>query len=146
VLDRVARLYDGWLPFLPSAEAYGAAWRRLESSRAEAGRPEGAVTPGFYATITVGPDESRAKEFLPPHRFVSVGDEERWATHGGTWRDAYGRGLGTGRVSRPRPVAGRRCGDSAAPPARPYRPGTGPGRRTPWAAYVLRSGLAKQRK
>ena len=64
VLDRVARLYDGWLPFLPSAEAYGAAWRRLESLRAEAGRPVGAVTPGFYATITVGPDEGRAKAEL----------------------------------------------------------------------------------
>ncbi|GKQ35325.1 LLM class flavin-dependent oxidoreductase [Streptomyces sp. A012304] len=64
VLDRVARLYDGWLPFLPSAEAYGAAWRRLESLRAAAGRPEGAVVPGFYATITVGADEAGAKAEL----------------------------------------------------------------------------------
>ncbi|KUN16086.1 F420-dependent oxidoreductase [Streptomyces corchorusii] len=64
VLDRVARLYDGWLPFLPSAQAYGSAWQRLESLRAEAGRPEGAVVPGFYATITVGPDEAGAKAEL----------------------------------------------------------------------------------
>ncbi|MFF5569109.1 LLM class flavin-dependent oxidoreductase [Streptomyces sp. NPDC012623] len=64
VLDRVARLYDGWLPFLPKAEAYGTAWRRIEELRREAGRPEGAVTPGLYATISVDPDERRARAGL----------------------------------------------------------------------------------
>ncbi|WP_405773544.1 maleylpyruvate isomerase N-terminal domain-containing protein [Streptomyces sp. NBC_01538] len=36
-------------------------------------------------TWAAGMVETRAKEFLPPHLFVAGGDEERWATHGGTW-------------------------------------------------------------
>ncbi|WP_055522660.1 LLM class flavin-dependent oxidoreductase [Streptomyces graminilatus] len=64
VLTRAARHYDGWLPFLPSAEAYGRAWRRLDELRAEAGRPAGAVRPAFYATITVNQNEKEAKREL----------------------------------------------------------------------------------
>lgn len=64
VLERAARLYDGWLPFLPSADGYGRAWRRIEELRAEAGRPPGAVVPALYATITVGEDERQARAEL----------------------------------------------------------------------------------
>ncbi|GHF30033.1 N5,N10-methylene tetrahydromethanopterin reductase [Streptomyces mashuensis] len=64
VLRRVARLYDGWLPFLPSAEAYGTARRRLAGLVEEAGRPADAVTPGLYATITVGRDPRAAEAEL----------------------------------------------------------------------------------
>ncbi|WP_242705286.1 LLM class flavin-dependent oxidoreductase [Streptomyces griseocarneus] len=45
VLERVARDYDGWLPFLPSAEAYGVARARIAELVEEAGRPADAVTP-----------------------------------------------------------------------------------------------------
>src|SRR5690606_31475965 len=48
VLDRVARRYDGWMPFLPTPEAYAAGWDRIRSAAAEHGRPDGAVTPSFY--------------------------------------------------------------------------------------------------
>ncbi|MCK1794589.1 LLM class flavin-dependent oxidoreductase [Streptomyces sp. XM4193] len=64
VLARVARGYDGWLPFLPTAAAYGAARRTLAELTVAQGRPADAVTPGFYATLTVNDDEERAKEEL----------------------------------------------------------------------------------
>jgi alkanesulfonate monooxygenase SsuD/methylene tetrahydromethanopterin reductase-like flavin-dependent oxidoreductase (luciferase family) len=64
VLERVARHYDGWLPFLPSAESYGAARRRIAELTVEAGRPADAVTPAMYATITVNEDPARARAEL----------------------------------------------------------------------------------
>jgi len=54
VLSRVARLYDGWLPFLPSADAYRKAWDQIAELVQEQGRPAGSVTPALYATIGVG--------------------------------------------------------------------------------------------
>jgi alkanesulfonate monooxygenase SsuD/methylene tetrahydromethanopterin reductase-like flavin-dependent oxidoreductase (luciferase family) len=64
VLDRVARRYDGWLPFLPSTSAYRDAWQRIEELREEAGRPAGAVVPALYATINVNPDGATARAEL----------------------------------------------------------------------------------
>lgn len=64
VLGRAAGHYDGWLPFLPTAEAYGEAWQRLDGLRAAAGRPADAVTPAFYATITVNDRAAEAKAEL----------------------------------------------------------------------------------
>ncbi|MBM7172015.1 LLM class flavin-dependent oxidoreductase [Streptomyces sp. G44] len=61
VLERTARLYDGWLSFLASAEAYGRARRRLEDLCRRAGRRAGAVTPALCLTVTPGPDERRAR-------------------------------------------------------------------------------------
>jgi alkanesulfonate monooxygenase SsuD/methylene tetrahydromethanopterin reductase-like flavin-dependent oxidoreductase (luciferase family) len=64
VMSRVARLYDGWLPFLPTPEAYAEAWSRIRELAAEAGRPEGAVFPAMYATISVDTDRDRARDAL----------------------------------------------------------------------------------
>ncbi|NEB78122.1 LLM class flavin-dependent oxidoreductase [Streptomyces sp. SID14478] len=64
VLARVATRYDGWLPFLPDAEAYGRARQRIAELAEEAGRGAGAVTPALYATITVNPSRSAAKTEL----------------------------------------------------------------------------------
>lgn len=64
VLRRVARHYDGWLPFLPQADGYGRAWRQLRANLADAGRPADAVTPGLYATITVNGDKAAARAEL----------------------------------------------------------------------------------
>lgn len=63
VLARVARLYDGWLPFLPTAQAYTSAWGQVQDLAGEAGR-EGAITPALYATITINPDAAKAKAAL----------------------------------------------------------------------------------
>lgn len=64
VLKRVARRYDGWLPFLPTPEAYGAAWETIVRLCLESGRPSNAVTPGLYATITVNEDRDAARAEL----------------------------------------------------------------------------------
>jgi alkanesulfonate monooxygenase SsuD/methylene tetrahydromethanopterin reductase-like flavin-dependent oxidoreductase (luciferase family) len=64
VLRRVARHYDGWLPFLPTAGAYQQAWQRIRELCEEAGRPPEAVTPALYATITVNRDEATARAGL----------------------------------------------------------------------------------
>lgn len=64
VLRRVARRYDGWLPYLPSVIAYRDAWQRIGELLQESGRAEGSVTAGFYATVTVNRDEKAARAEL----------------------------------------------------------------------------------
>jgi alkanesulfonate monooxygenase SsuD/methylene tetrahydromethanopterin reductase-like flavin-dependent oxidoreductase (luciferase family) len=64
VLMRVARHYDGWLPFLPSAQAYASAWQQLRVEAAAVGRAPDAITAGMYATITVNPDRAAARSEL----------------------------------------------------------------------------------
>ncbi|WP_327140096.1 LLM class flavin-dependent oxidoreductase [Nocardia sp. NBC_01327] len=54
VLRRVARHYDGWLPFLPDAGAYARAWATI---RDLTDRP---VTAAMYATINLDPDSAKA--------------------------------------------------------------------------------------
>lgn len=60
----MAELYDGWMPFLPTAQAYGAAWQQIQSLAADHGRPADAITPAFYATLNVNPDRARAEAEL----------------------------------------------------------------------------------
>ncbi|GAB3281255.1 LLM class flavin-dependent oxidoreductase [Actinocorallia lasiicapitis] len=64
VMSRVGRLYDGWLPFLPSPDAYGKAWTTIQENVAAAGRPEGSVFPAMYATISVDSDREKARAAL----------------------------------------------------------------------------------
>jgi alkanesulfonate monooxygenase SsuD/methylene tetrahydromethanopterin reductase-like flavin-dependent oxidoreductase (luciferase family) len=52
VIDRVSATYDGWLPYLPDAEAYARAWDRI---RARAVR---SVTPALYATVNLAGDSA----------------------------------------------------------------------------------------
>jgi alkanesulfonate monooxygenase SsuD/methylene tetrahydromethanopterin reductase-like flavin-dependent oxidoreductase (luciferase family) len=47
VIERVSATYDGWLPYLPDANAYARAWDRI---RAQAVRQ---VTPALYATVNL---------------------------------------------------------------------------------------------
>jgi alkanesulfonate monooxygenase SsuD/methylene tetrahydromethanopterin reductase-like flavin-dependent oxidoreductase (luciferase family) len=47
VIERVAATYDGWLPYLPDANAYARAWDRI---RTQAVRE---VTPALYATVNL---------------------------------------------------------------------------------------------
>ncbi|WP_447034917.1 LLM class flavin-dependent oxidoreductase [Streptomyces sp. DSM 118878] len=61
VLERAAGRYDGWLPFLASADAYARARVRLEHLCRRAGRRADAVIPALYLTVTVGTDEQRAR-------------------------------------------------------------------------------------
>jgi alkanesulfonate monooxygenase SsuD/methylene tetrahydromethanopterin reductase-like flavin-dependent oxidoreductase (luciferase family) len=64
VTSRVAHLYDGWMPFLPSPEAYGEAWQRIRRSARDAGRQPDSITPSLYATINVNPSRDRARAEL----------------------------------------------------------------------------------
>lgn len=64
VVKRVAALYDGWLPFLPSSLAYEKAWQRIRELIDLNGRPADAVFPGMYATIAVHGNRERAREEL----------------------------------------------------------------------------------
>jgi alkanesulfonate monooxygenase SsuD/methylene tetrahydromethanopterin reductase-like flavin-dependent oxidoreductase (luciferase family) len=57
-LERVGRLYDGWLPYPPDPADYVSGLARI---RATASRP---VTPALFATVLVEEDEVRGKALL----------------------------------------------------------------------------------
>jgi alkanesulfonate monooxygenase SsuD/methylene tetrahydromethanopterin reductase-like flavin-dependent oxidoreductase (luciferase family) len=58
VIERVSTTYDGWLPYLPDANAYERAWDRI---RGQAVRD---ITPALYATVNLNDDKARADEEL----------------------------------------------------------------------------------
>ncbi|MFI1919530.1 LLM class flavin-dependent oxidoreductase [Nocardia sp. NPDC020380] len=58
VVRRVARHYDGWLPFLPSVDAYARAWTAIGDLT---DRP---ITAAMYATINLDPDAAKARAEL----------------------------------------------------------------------------------
>ncbi len=58
VIKRVVDGYDGWLPYLPDADAYARAWNRI-SERAT--RP---ITPAMYATVYIDDSRVRAHDAL----------------------------------------------------------------------------------
>ncbi|MFB8274296.1 LLM class flavin-dependent oxidoreductase [Nocardia colli] len=58
VLARVARHYDGWLPYLPDPAAYARAWQTIQQQATRA------VTPAMYATIVLDADPARARAEL----------------------------------------------------------------------------------
>jgi alkanesulfonate monooxygenase SsuD/methylene tetrahydromethanopterin reductase-like flavin-dependent oxidoreductase (luciferase family) len=60
--QRVGRLADGWLPYLPSAEQYAEGWARVTTAAADAGRP--APVPGLYATVSLDASAEVAQERL----------------------------------------------------------------------------------
>lgn len=58
MLARVARRYDGWLPYLPDPAAYARAWQTIQQQATRA------VTPAMYATIVLDTDSERAQTEL----------------------------------------------------------------------------------
>jgi len=60
--QRVGRLADGWLPYLPSAEQYAEGWARVKAAAAAAGRP--APMAGLYATVSLDASAEVAQERL----------------------------------------------------------------------------------
>lgn len=57
---RVALLADGWLPISPNPEAFAAGWARIRALAAATGRPEGAILPALYVTLSAHADRERA--------------------------------------------------------------------------------------
>ncbi|SED65002.1 Flavin-dependent oxidoreductase, luciferase family (includes alkanesulfonate monooxygenase SsuD and methylene tetrahydromethanopterin reductase) [Amycolatopsis tolypomycina] len=66
-LERVGRLYDGWLPYPPDPADYGAGLARI---RATAARP---VTPALFATVLVEADADRGGDLLEEYCLRNYG-------------------------------------------------------------------------
>ena len=73
VLARVASSYDGWLPFLPTAPVYGAAWQRLQERSSSYGRVDGAITPALYATVSLNRESAKAEQTLEEYLLAYYG-------------------------------------------------------------------------
>lgn len=56
--DRVARLYDGWLPYVPTADGYRQGRDAIEASAGWS--PDRPQRLGLYVTLTLGPDSAAA--------------------------------------------------------------------------------------
>jgi alkanesulfonate monooxygenase SsuD/methylene tetrahydromethanopterin reductase-like flavin-dependent oxidoreductase (luciferase family) len=66
-LERVGRLYDGWLPYPPDPADYGTGLARI---RATASRP---VTSALFATVLVEDDPVRGSELLEEYCLTNYG-------------------------------------------------------------------------
>ena len=60
-LARAGELYDGWLPYSPDAEAYGAGLAQVHDAAESNGRAASSVEPAAYLTVTLDPDPERAE-------------------------------------------------------------------------------------
>ncbi|GAA4637504.1 LLM class flavin-dependent oxidoreductase [Actinoallomurus vinaceus] len=63
-VDRVGRLFDGWLPYLPEPEEYGRQRAEIEEVATAAGRDPATVTPALYVTVLPQDDPARARAGL----------------------------------------------------------------------------------
>ncbi|GAA4618386.1 LLM class flavin-dependent oxidoreductase [Actinoallomurus liliacearum] len=63
-VDRVGRLFDGWLPYLPDPVEYGRQRAEIDVVAAGAGREPAAVTPALYVTVLPQDDPERARAEL----------------------------------------------------------------------------------
>ncbi len=63
-LERAGRLFDGWFPTAPSAEAFAAGWKQVCEAARSAGRAAGALTGAAYLTLSLDADPRRAEERL----------------------------------------------------------------------------------
>jgi len=61
-LRAVGRLYDGWLPYPPTPEAYAAGWEQVTDAATAAGREPGDITPALYATLVLADTAEAAAE------------------------------------------------------------------------------------
>jgi alkanesulfonate monooxygenase SsuD/methylene tetrahydromethanopterin reductase-like flavin-dependent oxidoreductase (luciferase family) len=59
-LKRAGRLYDGWLPYSPTADSYAAGLARVRGEAAGADRDPAAVEAAVYLTITIDEDPELA--------------------------------------------------------------------------------------
>jgi alkanesulfonate monooxygenase SsuD/methylene tetrahydromethanopterin reductase-like flavin-dependent oxidoreductase (luciferase family) len=63
-LERAGRVFDGWIPTAPSAEAYAAGWKSVRAAATAAGRDPDALTPAVYLTVSLADDAGAAEAAL----------------------------------------------------------------------------------
>jgi alkanesulfonate monooxygenase SsuD/methylene tetrahydromethanopterin reductase-like flavin-dependent oxidoreductase (luciferase family) len=63
-LERIAKLYDGWLPNGSAPDVWRGQWRDLQRMASEAGRAPGSLTGAMYFTAAVDDNAERARERL----------------------------------------------------------------------------------
>lgn len=69
-LRRTGRVFDGWLPYSPTAELFTEGWQGVQAASAAAGRSASAVLPALYTTIALDADPKRAAAAL--ERYVEA--------------------------------------------------------------------------
>lgn len=70
-LSRAGRLYDGWLPYPPTADAYAAGLANVQRAATEAQRP--LPTPALFVTIAVADDVATGRQVLEEYSQASYG-------------------------------------------------------------------------
>ena len=53
-LKRVARMGDGWINNIKTADAFRNCWEKIQSYAADAGRDPGSIHPSGYMTVAAG--------------------------------------------------------------------------------------------
>jgi alkanesulfonate monooxygenase SsuD/methylene tetrahydromethanopterin reductase-like flavin-dependent oxidoreductase (luciferase family) len=72
-LRRTGRLYDGWMPYPPSATAYADGLAAVRAAAADAGREPAAVTPALFVSVVVAETVERGRELLATFAEASYG-------------------------------------------------------------------------
>jgi alkanesulfonate monooxygenase SsuD/methylene tetrahydromethanopterin reductase-like flavin-dependent oxidoreductase (luciferase family) len=62
--SRIARHFDGWLPYVPTDQGYADHSNRLDDALAFADREPGEVTRGLYVRVHIDDDVDRARSAL----------------------------------------------------------------------------------
>jgi alkanesulfonate monooxygenase SsuD/methylene tetrahydromethanopterin reductase-like flavin-dependent oxidoreductase (luciferase family) len=70
---RTGRLYDGWLPYPPSAGEYRDGLAAVRAAAAEAGRPAGAVEPGLFVSVAVTGSVAGGRRLLAEYSQANYG-------------------------------------------------------------------------
>jgi alkanesulfonate monooxygenase SsuD/methylene tetrahydromethanopterin reductase-like flavin-dependent oxidoreductase (luciferase family) len=70
---RAGRLYDGWLPYPPSAPGYRDGLAAVRAAAAAAGRPAGAVEPGLFVSVAVTGSVAAGRRMLAEYSQANYG-------------------------------------------------------------------------
>jgi alkanesulfonate monooxygenase SsuD/methylene tetrahydromethanopterin reductase-like flavin-dependent oxidoreductase (luciferase family) len=63
-LERVGRLYDGWLPYPPDPADYAAGLAQVRQAASDAGREAGAIMPALFASVLIADDVASGRAGL----------------------------------------------------------------------------------
>jgi alkanesulfonate monooxygenase SsuD/methylene tetrahydromethanopterin reductase-like flavin-dependent oxidoreductase (luciferase family) len=72
-LRRTGRLYDGWLPYPPSAEGYRDGLATVRTAAAEAGRSAGTGEPGLFVSVAVTASMAAGRQALAEYSQANYG-------------------------------------------------------------------------